>query len=335
MEKLIEVSDLEIDFTTQSQTVYAVNGVSFHVKSGETLGIVGESGSGKSVSAMSILRLIPEPPGKIRNGKVMFEGRDLLKIPKEELRKIRGNDIAIIYQDPMTTFNPVLKIGKQLSESMMIHKGLSYDEARKNSIDLLGKVGIPAAGERIDDYPHQFSGGMCQRAMIAMALSCNPKLLIADEPTTALDVTIQAQIINLIKKLRDEYNMSIIWISHDLGVIAGIADRIAVMYSGLIVEETSARKLYHNPLHPYTKGLLLSLIRGDDEGVKMPLYSIKGIPPILTSKPTQCPFSPRCSYRINKCTEENPRLLQVEEGRRVACWCWEQVKSEKVEYEKA
>ena len=331
MQNILEVSNLEIEFATQSQVVYAVNGVSYSLKTGETLGIVGESGSGKSVSSMSILRLIPIPPGKIKNGSIMFEGKDLLKIPKEELRKIRGNDISIIYQDPMTTFNPVLKIGKQLSESMIIHKGYSYAEARKRSIELLKMVGIPAAEERIDDYPHQFSGGMRQRAMIAMALSCNPKVLIADEPTTALDVTIQAQIINLIKKLRDEYNMSIIWISHDLGVIAGLADRIAVMYGGFIVEEAPARELYAQPLHPYTKGLLESLVKGEDATAKQVLHSIKGIPPILTQEPRSCPFHPRCEYTVDACLQSNPGLEEVSSNRKVACYRWKEVSQESKE----
>jgi oligopeptide transport system ATP-binding protein len=299
--------------------VHAVNGITYHLKEGETLGIVGESGCGKSVGVMSIMRLIPMPPGKIVAGQVLFQGRDLLKVSDEEMRSVRGNKIAMIFQDPMTSLNPVLTIGRQVSEALELHLGMSRAEARQRTIELLEMVGIPSAGDRVDDYPHQFSGGMRQRVMIAMGLSCSPQLLIADEPTTALDVTIQAQIIELVKKLRDEIGMAIIWITHDLGVVAGLADRVAVMYAGFIVEEAPVKELYANPRHPYTLGLLGSLPRLDEQRGRR-LTSIEGLPPDLIDLPRGCPFYARCNYRVDRCQAENPQLEPAGLNHTVACW---------------
>jgi len=326
MGTLLEVRNLATRFYTQDGVVHAVNGISFHVDEGETLGIVGESGCGKSVTVLSCMRLIPQPPGKIVSGEVIFDGRDLMKMDEEEIRSVRGNRIAMIFQDPMTSLNPVLTIEQQVSEALELHLNMDGETARKRSIELLEMVGIPEAAKRIDDYPHQFSGGMRQRAMIAMALSCNPQLLIADEPTTALDVTIQAQIIDIVKRLRDELGMAIIWITHDLGIIAGIADRVNVMYAGFIIEEAPVKEIYGNPLHPYTLGLLGSVPRLDEVRKKR-LTSIEGLPPDLIDLPPGCPFAPRCVYRIDRCLEENPPLLATDVPRhRSACWRWEEVK---------
>jgi oligopeptide transport system ATP-binding protein len=268
---------------------------------------------------MSILRLIPQPPGRIVGGEVMFDGQDLLQLSDQDIRHIRGNKIAMIFQDPMTSLNPVLTIGRQIGEALELHMDMSRDEARKRSAELLGMVGIPGAESRLDDYPHQFSGGMRQRAMIAMGLACNPQLLIADEPTTALDVTIQAQIVDLVKRLRDEIGMAIIWITHDLGVVAGLADRMMVMYAGFVVEEAPVKALYGDPHHPYTQGLLASLPRLDEiRGEK--LQSIEGLPPDLIALPEGCPFFARCGYAIEKCEEERPQLEYVAPRHRVACW---------------
>jgi len=316
---VLEVQDLATRFHCPEGIVHAVNGVSFHVNEGETLGIVGESGCGKSVTMMSLLRLIPEPPGKIENGKALFQGRDLLQLSPEEMRIIRGSQIAMIFQDPMTSLNPSLTICKQISETLMEHRGMSKSQARKRSIELLEFVGIPSAKSRVDDYPHQFSGGMRQRVMIAIALSCNPKILIADEPTTALDVTIQAQIVNLIKRLRDELGMSIIWITHDLGVIAGLAERVAVMYAGYFIELALVRELYKNPRHPYTIGLLSALPRIDGRHAKR-LANIEGQPPNLLKVPQYCPFAPRCAVAMDRCFKENPSLRSVGEDHHIACW---------------
>ncbi len=316
---LLEVKNLKTQFFTQDGIVHAVNGVSFHVEEGETLGIVGESGCGKSVSVLSVMRLIPQPPGKIVGGEVLFDGRDLLKVSDDEIRQVRGNKIAMVFQDPMTSLNPVLTIGRQIGEALELHLNMGRQEARKRSAELLSMVGIPQAEERLDDYPHQFSGGMRQRAMIAMALACNPRLLIADEPTTALDVTIQAQIVDLVKRLRDEIGMAIIWITHDLGVVAGIANRMMVMYAGFVVEEASVKEIYANPRHPYTLGLLGSLPRLD-EVRREKLTSIEGLPPDLISLPKGCPFEPRCVYAIDRCQEERPELEPVGPRHRIACW---------------
>jgi len=299
--------------------VHAVNGVDFTLNEGETLGVVGESGCGKSVSMLSILRLIQQPPGKIVAGTAMFRGKDLLKMTSDEIRHVRGGQISMVFQDPMTSLNPVMTIGKQMAEPLMLHMGLSKEQARERSVELLEQVGIPRAKDRLKDYPHQYSGGMRQRVMIAMALSCNPQIVIADEPTTALDVTIQAQIVDLMIRLREEVGMSIVWITHDLGVVASIAHRVNVMYGGFIIEESPIRDLYANPCHPYTIGLLGSLPRIHQKGHQR-LYSIEGMPPMLYQKPQRCPFSPRCRWVVDRCREENPPLVEVDEKHRVACW---------------
>ena len=319
MAKLLEVKNLTTQFFTQDGVVHAVNGISYTVDAGETVAIVGESGSGKSVGVMSLIRLIPQPPGKIVDGEAWFEGQDLLQLKEDELRDIRGNRIAMIFQDPMTSLNPVLTIGRQITESLELHLNMSKDQSRKRAIQLLEMVGIPGADARLDDYPHQFSGGMRQRVMIAMGLSCDPQLLIADEPTTALDVTIQAQIVDLVGRLKKELDMAVIWITHDLGVVAGMAQRVLVMYSGFIVEEAHVNELYANPRHPYTVGLLRSIPRLD-LGRQKRLIPIDGMPPDLLEAPTSCPFAPRCDFAIEKCTQENPSLETVGPDHRVACW---------------
>ncbi|MGQ9627876.1 MAG: ABC transporter ATP-binding protein [Anaerolineae bacterium] len=319
MTKLLNVKNLKTYFYTQDGVVKAVDGISYDLGEGETLGIVGESGCGKSVSALSIMRLIPQPPGKIVEGEVWFNGRNLLTLSDEDIRRVRGKEIAMIFQDPMTSLNPVLTIGQQISEALILHEGMNKAEAKERTIELLEMVGIPEAADRIDDYPHQFSGGMRQRVMIAMALSCNPKLLIADEPTTALDVTIQAQIIDLVKHLRDEIGMAVIWITHDLGIIAGLVERVIVMYAGHIVETAGVKEVYKDPRHPYTRGLLSSIPRLD-EARKEKLTPIDGLPPDLIDPPPGCPFAPRCSYVIERCWEENPSLEEVGDGHRIACW---------------
>lgn len=325
MATLLEVKDLKTEFHTQDGVVHAVNGVSFTVDEGETLGLVGESGCGKSVSVLSVMRLIPQPPGKIAGGQVLFQGRDLLQVDDEEIRSVRGNKIAMVFQDPMTSLNPVLTIGTQIGESLELHLGMTKDQARKRSIELLKMVGIPEAENRIEDYPHQFSGGMRQRVMIAMALSCSPQLLIADEPTTALDVTIQAQIVDIVKRLKRELGMAIVWITHDLGVIAGLADRINVMYAGFIIETANVKELFANPSHPYTLGLLGSIPRLD-EARKEKLTPIEGLPPDLVQMPPGCPFYDRCRFRTQKCLEENPALMSVGVRHWSACWNWEDVR---------
>jgi oligopeptide transport system ATP-binding protein len=316
---ILDVQGLETSFKTPAGVVHAVNGVSFKLKEGETLGVVGESGCGKSVTMMSLLQLIPSPPGTIENGKAFFLGQDLLKMASEEIRHVRGSQISMVFQDPMTSLNPVLTIGLQLEEPLMLHLGMTREQARDRAAELLKMVGIPNAKDRLNDFPHQFSGGMRQRVMIAMALSCSPQVMIADEPTTALDVTIQAQIMDLVRRLRDELGMAIIWITHDLGVIAGLAQRVIVMYGGLIIEEAPVKDLYANPLHPYTIGLLGSLPRVDETGHQR-LVSIDGLPPILYEKPTSCPFAPRCKYAIERCWKENPPLVEVTPDHWVACF---------------
>ncbi len=316
---LLDVQGLETTFKTPDGVIHAVNGVSFGLKEGETLGVVGESGCGKSVTMHSMLRLIPTPPGKIVAGKAFFFGQDLLQMSNEEIRHVRGAQISMIFQDPMTSLNPVLTIGKQLEEPLTLHVGMNKKQAEDRSVELLGMVGIPNARERLKDYPHQYSGGMRQRVMIAMALSCSPQILIADEPTTALDVTIQAQITDLVKRLRDELGMAIIWITHDLGVVAGLARRVMVMYGGYIIEEAEVKDLYANPSHPYTIGLLGSLPRVDEKKHTR-LYSIEGAPPVLYSKPTACPFAPRCKWAMERCWNENPQLEPVDSKHNIACW---------------
>ena len=316
---LLDVKGLETQFKTPEGIVHAVNGVSFSLEEGETLGLVGESGCGKSVTMLSVLRLIAVPPGRIVAGEAMFRGMDLLKMSGEEIRFVRGAQIAMIFQDPMTSLNPVLTIGAQMEEPLMLHLGMNKKQARARSAELLSMVGIPKAKDRLPDYPHQFSGGMRQRVMIAMALSCDPQILIADEPTTALDVTIQAQITELVKRLRDELGMAIIWITHDLGIIAGLARRVSVMYGGCIVEEAPVKSLYADPQHPYTIGLLGSLPRLDSK-THQRLFSIEGSPPVLYEKPHTCPFTPRCKWAMEQCWKENPVLEMVGTDHRVACW---------------
>jgi oligopeptide transport system ATP-binding protein len=315
---ILKVEDLVTRFNTPEGTVYAVNGVSFELAEGETLGVVGESGCGKSVTMLSVLQLIPRPPGRIENGTAMFHGNDLLHLSPDEIRSVRGAQIGMIFQDPMTSLNPVLTIGRQVSEPLMLHLGMTRKDAEERVVELLRLVGIPEAEKRLGQYPHQFSGGMRQRVMIAMALACNPQILIADEPTTALDVTIQAQIIDLVKKLREEIGMSVIWITHDLGVVAGLAQRMIVMYAGYIIEEAPVKELYANPSHPYTLGLLHSLPRMD-RGDHRRLTDIPGLPPLLLEQPTACPFSPRCPYVFDRCLE-NPPLIEVNVNHRAACW---------------
>ena len=316
---VLEVDGLKTVFHTQEGTIHAVNGVSLHLRAGELVGIVGESGSGKSVTMMSLMKLLPEPPAEIISGTVFLEGRDLLQLSAAELRRVRGAEIGFIFQDPMTSLNPVFNIGFQIMEPLREHLGLSKAVARGRAIELLELVGIPSPADRLGDYPHQFSGGMRQRVMIAIALACDPKVLIADEPTTALDVTIQAQIIELVKNLRQELGMGIIWITHDLGVIAGIADRVMVMYGGLVVEHASVADLYAQPRHPYTRALLETLPSLDGTRARR-LLSISGQPPHMTAAPTSCPFAARCAHVHDHCRAENPSLATVFAGHQVACW---------------
>lgn len=316
---LLQVTDLQTRFHTPEGIVHAVNGISFHINEGETVAIVGESGCGKSVSMMSLLKLIPTPPGEINSGTAFYHGADILSKTEQEMENIRGKEIAMIFQDPMTSLNPVLTLGRQLTESLRIHLGFTKEQAEKRAVELLEQVGIPDAKRRINEYPHQFSGGMRQRVMIAMALSCAPSLLIADEPTTALDVTIQAQIVELVTRIRESLHMAVIWITHDLGVVAGIADRVIVMYAGFIVEEADVDDLYDSPSHPYTVALLAALPRADrrrDQHLK----SIAGSPPNLLTKPQGCPFAPRCEFVIEKCHQENPMLTQISKNHSSACW---------------
>jgi oligopeptide transport system ATP-binding protein len=317
-EPILQVRDLRTEFRTDDGVVRAVDGVSFDVEAGRTLGIVGESGSGKSVTNLSMLRLIPNPPGRITGGTVRFDGVDLLSLPESDLRRIRGKRIAMIFQDPMTSLNPYLRIGTQLGEVLELHERCRRAEARRRSIEMLERVGIPDAPRRIDRYPHEFSGGMRQRAMIAMALLCKPQVLIADEPTTALDVTIQAQILELVRAMRDELGMALILITHDLGVVAGTADEVAVMYAGRIVEHAPARQLFANPCHPYTLGLLRSIPRLDRESER--LTPIPGRPPDLVRLPPGCPFAPRCGFVVERCRSERPDLMPVEPRHAAACW---------------
>ncbi|MCC7022729.1 MAG: ABC transporter ATP-binding protein [Thermomicrobiales bacterium] len=324
---MLEVRNLKTQFQTQDGIVKAVDDVSFYVMPGETLGVVGESGCGKSMTGLSIMRLIPSPPGKIVAGEILFNGDDILRMSDDQVRSIRGNDIAMIFQDPMTSLNPVLTINRQISEALQLHMGMNKSQARQRTIELLRMVGIPNAEERIDQYPHQFSGGMRQRVMIAMALSCNPKLLIADEPTTALDVTIQAQILDLMRVLQTERDTGVILVTHSMGVVAGMADRIQVMYAGHIVETSSTEEIFANPRHPYTVGLLKSIPRLDATR-KEKLEPIRGLPPDLIDLPDMCPFVPRCNYAREKCEQKNPPLLEVKPGHWSACWFWEEVSAQ-------
>jgi oligopeptide transport system ATP-binding protein len=323
-EPLLRVNDLKTYFYTEEGVVKAVDGISFDVEPGEILGLVGESGCGKTVSALSILRLIPFPPGKIVSGSVLFDGEDLVRMDEDGIRHVRGNKIAMIFQEPMTSLNPVLTIGRQLTETLELHLKMDRGAAVQRAVELLEMVGIPEARSRINDYPHQFSGGMRQRVMIAMALSCNPKLVLADEPTTALDVTIQAQILELLTRLTRELGTAVIIITHNLGVVARYADRVNVMYAGKIVEAASAEDLYHRPRHAYTLGLLKSVPRLD-QARKEKLDPIEGMPPDLAHVPPGCSFRPRCRFAVDRCGEETPPLLPIENNRTSACWEWERV----------
>ena len=326
---VLDVKDLKTVFRTRQGEVHAVNNVSFTLKPGELLGVVGESGSGKSVTMMSLIRLLPMPPAEIRGGQINFDGLDLARVPEETMREIRGARIGMVFQDPMTSLNPVFTVGYQLTEPLRRHMGLDKAKARRRAVELLELVGIPDAARRLGDYPHQFSGGMRQRVMIAIALACDPKVLIADEPTTALDVTIQAQILELIKDLRQKLGMAIVWITHDLGVIAGIADRVMVMYGGQVVEQAPVRELFANPRHPYTRMLLETVpsVRGDRVDR---LRVIDGQPPMLGKHPDSCPFRARCPQAFDRCARENPARRTVGPGHDAACF-WDPAGAEAAE----
>jgi oligopeptide/dipeptide ABC transporter ATP-binding protein len=317
MSALLEVNNLQTFFFTSEGLVKAIDGIDFSIKRGETLALVGESGCGKSMTALSLLRLIPEP-GRIVEGEIRFEGRDLLHMPEEEVRRVRGNRISMIFQEPMTSLNPVFRIGEQIMESLQLHRGKNKQEAAAIAIELLRKVGIPAADSRLKDYPHQLSGGMRQRVMIAMALACNPQLLIADEPTTALDVTIQAQIMDLLAQIKKEHEMAILLITHDLGVVAENADRVAIMYAGVIVETAPVKELYANPRHPYTKGLLACIPRIGEQ--KKRLVPIEGTVPRTGVNRDGCSFLERCSEAFAPCRGKLPPLTEVQQGHWVRCW---------------
>jgi oligopeptide/dipeptide ABC transporter ATP-binding protein len=319
---LLSIQDLRTYFYTDLGLIRAVDGISFSMGFGETIGIVGESGCGKSVTARSIMRLIPQPPGKIESGEIYFEGENLLDLSSAEMRKIRGNKISMIFQDPMTSLNPVFKIGKQISEAIKLHQRVSQKEAIEKSIEMLQKVGIPSPAKRVVDYPHQLSGGMRQRVMIAMALSCRPKLMIADEPTTALDVTIQAQILNLMQKLKEETGASIILITHNLGIVAEMAQKVIVMYAGKIFEYSLVRDLFRKHYHPYTENLLKAIPKYDPSGGGKRLHVIPGIVPSLLNLPKGCKLSNRCDRSFAKCFEEEPGLFEVEPGHTVRCWLY-------------
>lgn len=321
---LLEVKNLRTYFFTDDGVSKAVDDVSYSVDPKETLGVVGESGCGKSVTALSIMRLIPDPPGKTVGGEILFEGKDLLKISEEEMRAIRGNKIGMIFQEPMTSLNPVFTVGNQIEESILLHEKVSKEEAKNRAIEMLKKVGIPAPEQRYREYPHQLSGGMRQRIMIAMALACNPSILIADEPTTALDVTVQAQILELIKSLQESLGMGVILITHDLGVIAETADKVAVMYASHIVEYSIADEIYYNPLHPYTVGLLGSIPKLNIESDR--LMTIEGTVPIPTNYPQGCNYAARCPYATPLCLSDEPLLIEHETGHWAACHHWDEVK---------
>ncbi|MBS1304236.1 ABC transporter ATP-binding protein [Loktanella sp. SALINAS62] len=316
---VLDVQGLKTVFRVRGGEVHAVNDVSFDLAAGELLGVVGESGSGKSVTMMSLLGLLPSPPADVRQGRVTFEGQDLLQVSDSKLRAVRGGRIGFVFQDPMTSLNPVFTVGYQIIETLRAHMGLSKSAARDRAQELLELVGIPSARDRLNDYPHQFSGGMRQRVMIAIALACDPKVLIADEPTTALDVTIQAQIIELMKDLRDKLGMAVIWITHDLGVIAGIADRVMVMYGGQVVEQAPVRDLFRNPKHPYTQALLTTIPKLSAERVRR-LTIIEGQPPILGEAPTACSFRDRCPKAVAICAQQNPPRFDFGAGHDAACF---------------
>ncbi|MGW3553816.1 ABC transporter ATP-binding protein [Streptomyces griseoincarnatus] len=317
---LLEVRDLHVEFRTRDGVAKAVNGVTYGVDEGETLAVLGESGSGKSVTAQAVMGILDTPPGRITGGELVFQGRDLLKLKEEERRRIRGAEMAMIFQDALSALNPVLTVGDQLAEMFTVHRGMSRKDARAKAVELMDRVRIPAARERVRQYPHQFSGGMRQRIMIAMAIALEPALIIADEPTTALDVTVQAQVMELLAELQREYRMGLILITHDLGVVADVADRIAVMYAGRIVESAPVHEIYKAPAHPYTRGLLDSIPRLDHKGRE--LYAIKGLPPNLTRIPPGCPFHPRCPLARDVCTTDDPPLYEVSGTRGSACHFW-------------
>jgi len=319
---LLEVRDLHVEFHTREGVAKAVNGVDYSVAEGETLAVLGESGSGKSVTAQAVMGILDMPPGKITGGEILFRGQDLLKLKPEERRKIRGQEMAMIFQDALSSLNPVLTVGQQLGEMFVVHRGMSRKDARAKSVELMDRVRIPAAKERVGNYPHQFSGGMRQRIMIAMAMALEPSLIIADEPTTALDVTVQAQVMDLLAELQRELNMGLILITHDLGVVADVADKIAVMYAGRIVETSPVHEIYKAPAHPYTKGLLQSIPRLDQKGQE--LYAIKGLPPNLLHIPPGCAFNPRCPMAQDVCRSDVPPLYEVDEQRRSACHFWKE-----------
>ncbi|USD17806.1 ABC transporter ATP-binding protein [Priestia megaterium] len=318
MEKMIQIKNLHIQFSTYGGRVQAVRGVSFDLHKGETLAIVGESGCGKSVTSQSIMRLIPTPPGRITSGSILFKGQDLTKLPEKKMRDIRGADISMIFQDPMTALNPTLRVGEQISENIMQHENISKEKAKEKAFEMLELVGIPNPKERLKQYPHEFSGGMRQRIVIAMALVCNPEVLIADEPTTALDVTIQAQILELFKDIQQKTDVSIVLITHDLGVVAQVADRVAVMYAGKIVEIGTRRDIFYTPQHPYTKGLLRSVPRLDL--YESELVPIAGSPPDLFAPPSGCSFAPRCPYVMEVCDRMYPVSTKLKESHQVHCW---------------
>ncbi|MGO1479313.1 ABC transporter ATP-binding protein [Senegalia sp. (in: firmicutes)] len=316
---LIDVKDLKVSFDTYAGEVQAVRGVSFYVDRGEALAIVGESGCGKSVTAQSTMQLIPMPPGRIKGGEVLFNGKDLTKLTDKQMESVRGSEISMIFQDPMTSLNPTMKVGKQIMEGLIKHQKLSKTEAKKKAIDMLDVVGIPNADKRVEQYPHEFSGGMRQRAMIAIALSCDPKLLIADEPTTALDVTIQAQILDLMKALQKDFDTAIILITHDLGVVADIAQRVAVMYAGLVIETGTLEEIFYKGEHPYTWGLMRSIPKVN-KNTRERLVPIEGTPPDLFSPPLGCPFAARCVYAMPICKQEMPEATYLSEDHYVKCW---------------
>jgi oligopeptide transport system ATP-binding protein len=319
---VLDVRDLHVEFKTREGIVKAVNGVNYSVKSGETLAVLGESGSGKSVTAQAIMGILDSPPGRVAKGEIIFQGQDILKLPESERRKLRGPKMAMIFQDALSALNPVFSVGNQLGEMFRVHQGMSKKDAKAKSIELMERVKIPAARSRVNDYPHQFSGGMRQRIMIAMAMALEPDLIIADEPTTALDVTVQAQVMDLLQDLQREYNMGLILITHDLGVVADVADKIAVMYAGRIVEEAPVHEIYKRPAHPYTRGLLDSIPRLDQKGQE--LYAIKGLPPNLMHIPPGCAFNPRCPMAQDICRTEVPPLFEVAEDRQSACFFWKE-----------
>lgn len=314
---LLSVQDLKVYFSGNERIARALDGISYDVRKGETICLVGESGCGKTVSALTILRIIPQPPGEVMGGKILFNGQDLLELSEEDMQKIRGNRIAMVFQEPMTSLNPVFTIGDQIKEAIVVHEQLEKNETLRRCIQLLKDVGIPSPENRLNDYPHQLSGGQRQRVMIAMALACNPDLVIADEPTTALDVTIQVQILDLFKELQEKRNMSLLYITHDLGVVANIADRIYVMYSGIIVEQGSTHDIFHNPCHPYTQGLLASLPSPSKRGST--LHSIPGAVPDPAYKPSGCPFHPRCEYATEICRSRFPEMCDYRDGHLSRC----------------